>query len=188
MDFSTWRLTPVSTTRGKSALIGDAACEPIKLDTHHFLKIPYNAGSFDPKELVRWNLDIACSDELRDFLYKLDEFIIGQLAKDSELYFKKKTSEQEIRTHFKPSVTKHEKDGVVYSDTVRCKINMSGPKAVRCWTPEKNKREAPEDWRTCTIRAVIIPKSIYFMAGNNTGITFEIHDCILNQMDDSCPF
>ena len=187
-NFASWRLTPVTTTKGKSALIGDSLCQPVHVDTKSFLKVPYNAGSFDPKEMVRFNLDLALNDELRDFLLKLDDFIIGALAQDSELYFKKKTTEQEIRNHFKPSVTKHEKDGVIYSDTVRTKINVLGPRAVKCWSVEKFKMEIPEDWRTCTCRAIIVPKSVWFMGQNNLGVTFEVHNCVLDIMDETCPF
>ena len=186
-DFANWRLTSVTTAKGKSAIISDSNCEPIKIDTQTFLRCPYNAGSFDPHELVRWNLDLACSDELRDFLYRLDDWVIEELAKDQS-YFKKKVSKEDIRLCLKPSCTQHEKDGIVYSPTIRCKINMAGPREVKCWSMDKNKITPPEDWRRCTCRAIIIPKNVWFMAQNDIGVCFEIHNCVLNEMDDTCPF
>ncbi len=101
--FQNLRLTPVTNAKGsKSALISDSSCEAVRYDTKSFLKVPYNAGSFSATELVRWNLDLAVSDELRDFLVKLDNFVIGELAKNSEQYFKKKLLNRRSETTSNP--------------------------------------------------------------------------------------
>ena len=109
-NFASWRLTSqVCPTRGsRQALLSDNG-DNIQVDPETFLKIPYNAGSFNKEELVRWNLDVAVTDELRVWLEKVDAFVIEALAKDSMIYFKKTLCKEDVAKMFKKSVTMHEK-------------------------------------------------------------------------------
>ena len=97
-NFASWRLTSqVCPTRGsRQALLSDNG-DNITVDPETFLKIPYNAGSFNKEELVIWNLDVAVTDELRVWLEKVDAFVIEALAKDSMTYFKKNVMQRGCR-------------------------------------------------------------------------------------------
>ena len=118
---------------------------------------------------------------------KVDQFVIDELSKDSQTYFKKQHTREKIQTMFKSSCTPHEKNGFVFNPTVRCKINVSGPKCITCYDSEKNKINIPSDWREYNIRPIIHVKSVWFMA-SNVGITFEIQDCLLRKTESTCPF
>ncbi len=103
----------------------------IKIDTKEFLKIPYNASSFERND-VRLNLDIALTVELQKWLEKVDAFVIDELSKDPLPYFEKALTTEEIKKKFKPSCTPHEKDGFLFSPTMRCKIYVAGPRGIKC--------------------------------------------------------
>jgi len=150
---------------------------------------PFNAGVFgDTPGATRLNLDLHCGQEAyQTFLKEIDEFCIKAMASDPQQFFKKKLSEEDIRAIFKPSITERRKDNIDYEATVRTKINIAGPSAVRCWTPEKTLRALPEDWRRCSITPILAAKSVYFMAGG-CGVTYEVSDCILVEKGDDCPF
>ena len=96
-------------------------------------------------------------------------------------------SEEEIRAVFKRSSTERCKDHVDYEPTCRTKINVAGPGAVRCWTPEKTLRALPEDWRRCSITPILTAKCIWFMQGG-CGVTYQVDDCILVEKNEECPF
>ena len=150
---------------------------------------PFNAGVFgDTPGAVRQNLELHAGQEAyQHFLNEIDEFCIKALAKDSAQYFKKKMSKEEIRAVFKRSSTERCKDHVDYEPTCRTKINVAGPGAVRCWTPEKTLRALPEDWRRCSITPILTAKSIWFMQGG-CGVTYQVDDCILVEKNEECPF
>ena len=140
-NFATWRLDANSTTRGgRTATLSDNG-ESIKVDCKKCFKFPYNAGSFDKNELLRFNLDVAGNDDLQEWLEKVDQFVIDELSKDSQTYFKKQHTREKIQTMFKSSCTPHEKNGFVFNPTVRCKINVSGPKCITCYDSEKKQNK-----------------------------------------------
>ena len=150
-------------------------------------KAPFDAGSFNPLETVRLNLDLTVTDLSSEFFSKIDAWIIDKLAANSKAYFKTTKSRDEIVAMFKPSISPHEKDGQTYPSTIRMKINTSGPKKIKCWTPEKTLREPPEDWRQCQITPIVSVKGLWFMS-NQCGCTYEIHDCIVDEILNTCPF
>jgi len=120
-------------------------------------------------------------------LSAIDAWVISKLAADSMGYFKKQMSLAEIKAIYKASSTPHSKNGVEYSDTMRTKLNVEGPKAVKCWTPEKVSRALPLDWRGCILKPIVLVRGVWFMSGQ-CGITFETQHCTVEEEDDECPF
>ena len=183
-----WNLLPVATNvRGvRSAAITCENSAPVKLllgPTH----APFGAGSFQPEEKIRLNLDLTCTEVYTKMLSVIDAWVIGRLAADPMGYFKKPMSLAEIKSIYKASSTPHSKNGVEYSDTMRTKLNMEGPKVVKCWTPEKVSRALPLDWRGCTLKPIVLVRGVWFMSGQ-CGITFETQHCTVEEEDLECPF
>ena len=183
-----WCLSPlVQNARGnKCAYITGPKDALIKLKLDE-TKTPFDAGSFNPLETVRLNLDLAVTDMSSEIFAKIDEWVIDKLAANPKAYFKTTKTRDEIAAIYKPSITPHEKDGKTYTPTIRSKINTAGPRKIKCWTQEKTLRDSPEDWRQCEILPIVSVKGLWFMS-NQCGCTYEIHDCILNETETSCPF
>ena len=189
IDTSTWNLLPVCTSlngRSKSAPIcSKNQAVKVKLDETY---APFGAGNFNPEEKVRLNLDISCTESHLAFCRKIDQWVLGQLGKDTKTYFKKQLNEAELKQAYRPCATPHEKNGVQYPPTIRLKIMTSGPNMLRVWTKDKELRELPEDFRNCKIIAAqITVKSIWLM-NSQAGILFECSDIILQEEIISCPF
>jgi hypothetical protein len=146
---------------------------------------PFNAGVYgDTPGVTRLNLELrAGSDAYQSFLNEVDEAVLKALSADTQTYFKKKMTPEDVRAAFKPSSSVRGE----HEATLRCKINTVGPGAVRCWTPEKVSRALPEDWRHCSITPIITARSCYFMSGG-CGVTYEIADCIVDENSQECPF
>ena len=188
IDTSTWNLLPVCTSlngRSKSAPIcSKNQAVKVKLDETY---APFGAGNFNPEEKVRLNLDISCTESHLAFCRKIDQWVLGQLGKDTKTYFKKQLNEAELKQAYRPCATPHEKNGVQYPPTIRLKIMTEGPNKLRVWTKDKELRELPEDFRNCKITPIVTVKSIWLMNGQ-AGVLLETFDIILEEEDISCPF
>jgi hypothetical protein len=184
-----WELLPVCTS-----LNGRHKSAPICCENHRVAvnlpptKAPFGASNFDSNEKIRMNLDLSCTDEYTAFLEKVDQWALGELAKAPTKFFKKDLDKTEIRAAYKSCATQHEKNGQRFPDTMRVKIMLEGPNKLRCWTPDRQPREIPEDFRLCTITPQVVPKSIWLMGGNSAGVLFECYDCIVEEMSVECPF
>ena len=85
------------------------------------------------------NLDIALDEESVKTFEAIDEWAIDRLAADPMQSFKQNLSRDQIKLLFKKSVRQHEKDGKLYTPTLRCKIVETGPYPTRCWNKDKEK-------------------------------------------------
>ena len=183
-----WQLLPPCTSlngRNRSAPIAfDNQSVKIALGS---TKAPFGSGNFNPEELVRLNLDLSCTAAYTAFLSSVDKWALSELGKNPTLYFKKDLTPTEVKAAYRPCATPHEKNGIQYPETMRMKIMASGNNAIRCWTPERQPRPMPTDWRKCTITPHVTVKSIWLMNGQ-AGVLFECHDCVVQEDDISCPF
>ena len=62
-----------------------------------------------------------------------------------------------------------------------------GPRPTRCWNKNKERVEQSESWKGYSIEPIITVKYLWFM-GQQTGVLYEIQDCILDKQDEMCPF
>jgi hypothetical protein len=180
-----WQLAQISTSsRGnKIAVIsGKDGCRIRIAKTNS----PFGAGTFnnDPNA-TRLNLDLVIPDDLLPTLREIDEFAVKALSADKKHYFGKDIDVQSV---YKSCINEHVTGDKVYPSTLRCKINTTGSSAVRHWTPDRQLRDAPEDYRNCYIEAMAVAKSMYFMGGS-CGIVFDITDMIIHEHEVvQCPF
>jgi len=180
-----WQLAQISTSgRGnKIAVIsGKDGCRIRIAKTTS----PFGAGTFnnDPNA-TRLNLDLVIPDDLLPTLREIDEFAIKALSADKKQYFGK---DVDVRSVYRSCINEHVKGDKVYKPTIRCKINLSGPSGVRHWTPTKELRNPPEDYRDCYLEAMAVAKQIYFMGGS-CGVVFDITDLIIHEHEAvQCPF
>ena len=183
-----WQLLPACTSlngRNRSApIVFENQSVKITLEP---TKAPFNAGNFNAEEIVRLNLDLSCTASYTTFLNSVDKWALRELGKNPTLYFKKDLTPTELKAAYRPCATPHEKNGIQYPETMRVKIMVDGPNKIRCWTPDRQPRPMPEDWRKCTLTPQIIAKSIWLMNGQ-AGVLFECQDCIIEDDDVSCPF
>ena len=147
---------------------------------------PYNALRYTETD-CKMNLDVALDEESVKKFEAIDEWAIDKLAADPMQYFKQNLSREQIKLMFKKSVRQHEKDGKLYSPTLRCKIVETGPYPTRCWNKDKEKVPRPEIWQNYKIDAIVTIKNLWFMSAQ-AGVLYGIDDCIIEQQDETCSF
>ena len=74
-----------------------------------------------------------------------------------------------------------------YPPLIRCKINVRGTKACRCWTPTYERCEIPDDLRECRLVPRVQFKSLWVM-GSDVGLSVEVLDLMVDQVPEECPF
>ena len=184
-----WLLLPITcNARGNktAGIVCDGEVIKVKFDE---TKAPFGAGLWNKQpDDIRLNLGLACTERYLNFLDSVDEWAIDQLAQRSAEYFKGPKTKDEIRAIFKPSATPHEKQGISYPSTMRCKINIAGTNCIKCWHPSKALRNRPDDWRSCTLTPEVTIKGLYFMAGG-VGVVYECQNIVVvEEGPEECPF
>jgi hypothetical protein len=181
-----WQLAQVSTSgRGNriAAISSKDGATTVRIPK---TTSPFGAGTFnqDPTA-TRLNLDLVIPDELLDTLREIDQFAVKALSADKKHYFSKDVDVQSV---YKSCINEHVKGEKVYKPTIRCKINTTGSSAVRHWTPDRQLRDAPDDYRNVYIEAMAVARQIYFMAGS-CGVVLDITDMIIHEHEAvQCPF
>ena len=106
------------------------------------------------------------TEEIESCLEILESWCIKALTKESKEMLGQELTESQIKERFKSSLNTLEKGWISF----RCKVNIAGKNAVKCWTPEKVKRSLPESWssgfgfwRTPAPRIAEKPKSKTFL-------------------------
>ena len=183
-----WQLQPiVCSSRGNKSAPITCNNAPIKVKFAQTVA-PFGAGLYNaPADATRLNLDLACGDDYLSWLAAVDDWACIELSKRSTEFFKKKMSKEEVKAMFKASATPHSSNGIEFAPTMRTKINIQGMNAVKCWNPDKTARSIPEDWRGASLTPEISVRALWFMAGS-VGVLYEIHNIIVDQEEQVCPF
>ena len=107
----------------------------------------------------------------------IDKFMAESIKSNEKRLFKGK------QMSYKPLLSIKED----YPALIRCKMNISGHRACKCWTPSFARRDLPEDLRDCNVVPRVLFKSLWIM-GSECGLTVEVTDLLCDEIDDECPF
>ena len=112
--------------------------------------VPFAPSTFDKDEAAtRLTLELRCNAPILAHFDAFDLWAKGYLLEHSVRLFKKQLTEAQIEEGYHPCVKRH-KEGL-YEPLLRCKLDLKGRREITYWTPEGNRREAPEDWRLVTV-------------------------------------
>ncbi len=148
------------------------------------LSTPFGASAFEEGQ-TRLSLILHVPEALAAWFDEVDSHFIMQVAKSGEL-LKRPMTEEEIRAAWKPAITRREG----YPDQLRCKYNLTGNRAVRCWTAEGAPVQlaATRDLRNHPCTAQVKPTGFWNLAGKEMGISWDVVSMLLGPSLDACPF
>ena len=146
---------------------------------------PFGASAWEEGQ-TRLSIIFHISDELAAWFDTVDEHFVRQLAAKSEELLKKKMSENDVRAIYKPTITR--KDG--FPPGLKCKYNIGGSKAVRCWTEEGAPvmLEDPKDIRDHPCSAIVKPTGMWSLGNKEIGISYDVVSMLLAPSTNQCPF
>ena len=148
------------------------------------MTVAYEPGVFSGEDVSRVNLCLRPPEEVQEQLMELDEWIIANVASNSERLFGKQQTQDQVRARYAGSLKLSDKG---YPPTLRCKMNRDGKGQVRIWA-DKKPRQPPEIWSGCAVNVRLILKSLYFM-GANFGVIVDVSDVSIDSEPVSqCPF
>ena len=177
-----WQLGDVQTSpKGiRSAQLTDSTGSPIIVhlaDLQKALTAPFGSSAFNDPTASRQNICFRVDPELEEKIATVDTYMADYVKKHAARLFKGK------QMTYKPLLlTKDD-----YPPLIRCKINVRGTKACRCWTPTYERCEIPDDLRECRCVPRVQFKSLWVM-GSDVGLSVEVLDLMVDQVPEECPF
>jgi len=132
----------------------------------------------------RLNLDFSAPPDLAQYFEAADETICELATKNSESLFGKIMSYGEVLAQYTPML----KEGKLeYPSTIRTKINMTGRRALKCYTPEGTPRDFPEDFRAVRVVPGVLVSHLWFQ-NKSFGVVLETTHCKIHETSEECPF
>ena len=90
------------------------------------------------------------------------------------------------RHEYKPILKPSKREG--YNPTISVKCQMTGPRKVRCWSPEMTRIEDDFDWNQVTVVPIVELRGIW-RQNHQYGPTIDVTDMLVFSNDDGmCPF
>ena len=190
MDFSTWQLRDctVSARGAKSCALTKANNERVIVNLGSKaepVRTPFGATSFGDEATARRTIEFSLNPEQVKQWQDFDEWAVQYLAKNSTRLFKKKQSVEEVRASYKSPVSQKGD----YKPMLRCKVNVSGPTAVRCWNEadERSTVPEPEDLRSFDLVPRITISHLWMMS-KEMGWVLQINDLMCVAQPQVSPF
>ena len=146
--------------------------------------VAYQPSAFQNEEATRVNLVMRASPSAIEALSSLDEYMIDVGVSQSERFFGKVLTRDEVIMRYNPCLKKSDKG---YEPTFKAKINLSGRGKLKCWSMDKTQREVPEAWCGCSVQPRITVRSIWVMP-KEFGCMFECSDILIDEAGPECPF
>ena len=146
---------------------------------------PFGASAFEEGQ-SRLGIIFHVPEELAAWFDQLDQHFIKQVAARSGELLKKELTEEQVREIWKPAVTR--RDG--YPAQLRCKYNISGTKAVRCWTAEGAPvvLDDPRNLRNHPCTGLVKVTGFWAMSTRECGVSYDVVSLLLAPSRDVCPF
>ena len=148
------------------------------------LSTQWGPSSFDQAQNVtRRNMDFVCTPQMEDELKKLDDWTVEYVEQNCQRLFGKTLTKAQVADGYKPSCTERGD----YPKQLRCKINLQGPREIRCWDEHGQPREQPLEWKRCKFVARVTLSHLWVMS-KEFGWVFNITDLQIFEERHDCPF
>ena len=149
------------------------------------LTTPFGASSFGDDATTRKTIEFRLASDSIWLAYfdTIDGWAIPYIALNSERLFKKTLTDDQVREIYKPIV---QRKGT-YPATIRCKINMSGQNAARCWNALDQRMPAPEDLRAFELLPRVHISHLWIM-NRDCGFVLNTLDLQCVEASTACPF
>ena len=143
----------------------------------------WGPSNFDPTTATsRCNFDFVCDEKLSAQLGSLDAWALNYIEKNAPRILGKSLTKEQVQDGYKPALVLRGS----YPTQVRCKINLAGQRAVRCWDEAGQPREMPQDWKGCRYVAKVNLSHLYIMS-KEFGWVFNLTDIQIFEDARVCP-
>ena len=177
---------PLVSARGaKSCALtdGSAKCILSVGSRDSLLTTPFGACSFGEEPTQRKTIEYRLPPQWLECFEKFDAWAVEYLVEHSERIFKKLLTTDQVREMHKPCVSRRGS----YPATLRCKINIGGSTAVRCWNALDQRMSIPRDIRGYDLLPRVHVSHLWIM-GRDCGFVLNCYDCMCIQQSSECPF
>jgi hypothetical protein len=157
-------------------------------DAH--LRVPFEPSTFDKDPKAnRQNIVLELTPEAEKLVREFDAWCINYLTEHSERLFKKALSKEKVQAGYSSCIKTSDKG---YAPTLKCKMDITGPKQVCCWDENGESVDKPQQWCGRHVKCRLLFSHIYFM-GASFGPVIRLTDAGLTDDADeppkhSCPF
>jgi hypothetical protein len=177
---------PVVSARGsKSCALTDTSAKYVLSvgSRDSLLTTPFGASSYGEEQTQRKTIEFRLPPQWVEHFQNFDAWAITYLAAHSERLFKKLLSVDQVKEMYKPCVSQRGS----YPATLRCKINIGGSTAVRCWNALDQRMSIPEDFRNYELLPRVHVSHLWCMS-KEVGFVCNVHDMMCIQQSSECPF
>ena len=160
--------------------------EPVIWQPNEYVEIPFEPSAFNDEAANRVTLCVTPSESMIEAVNALDAWCIDTLVKNAITLIGVQLTPEQIRDRYVSCLKTSDKG---YT-TFRMKMNRSGRYALQCYTPDKEKRDHPEDWRGTKIQPRIVFKGLWLMGNRDFGCLMECTHALVQEggCNDECPF
>ena len=148
------------------------------------LSTPFGATSYGEEQTDRKTVDFRLTAPHLAYFTALDEWCIQYVFDNSERIFSKKYSLEQCRDNYKPSIRQQGS----YPASLRCKVNVGGSGAVRCWDVLSQRCPLPDEWRNYELVPRVHVSHIWVMGNRDYGLVINVLDCMCLARSLECPF
>ena len=149
----------------------------------NLLTTPFGASSFGEEQTQRKTIEYRLPPQWVEHFQKFDTWAIAYLTEHSERLFKKLLTTEQVKEMYKPTVTQRGS----YAATLRCKLNIGGSTAVRCWNALDQRMTIPEDFRAYDLLPRVHVSHLWQMS-KECGFVLNVYDIKCIQQSSECPF
>jgi hypothetical protein len=187
-DFSQLHIAePVVNSRGaKSCVLTNNGDKFVQTLGSRFepLTTPFGAQSFQNEATNRKSIEFRLPvGESTDFWDGFDAWAVTYLTCHSARLFGKPLTIEQVRDGYRPCVSRRG----TYPPTLRCKVNLSGSNAVRCWSPAEERIDVPQEFRGLELIARVSVMHLWIM-NREFGWVLQPNDLMCSEVSRTCPF
>ena len=149
------------------------------------LTTPFGASSFGDDATNRKTIEFRLAPNSVRLAYfdTIDAWAVPYIALNSERLFKKTLTDEQVREIYKPIVQRKNP----YPASIRCKINLAGGGAARCWSALDQRMAIPEDLRAFELLPRVHISHLWIM-NRDCGFVLNVFDLQCVEASTVCPF
>jgi hypothetical protein len=189
-DLKEWHLKdPIVSQRGAKSCPLECRQSSVTLSVGTIdcpVSSPFGASTYgNDEQTTRKTLELSLEAQQLPQWEAITQWALRYIESHSERLFKKKLTAAQVLENFKPPF----KQSGDYKPLLRTKINLSGPRAVRCWDASGAQVPVPDDLRGVPLSAKVRLDRLWIMS-KEYGLVLEVTDLQLHEAPGAavCPF
>jgi hypothetical protein len=147
------------------------------------LPILFQPKAFNDPAATRVSVCFGSNSDIEDYIRTLEAWILKEVQSNPQKYLGQACSPDRVREMFSSALKTNEK-GYTH---LRCKMNIAGKNAVRCWDEHKKPCPPPDDWTLYDVQPCLLIKGLWVM-NKDFGLLIEMSDAQVGESSLMCPF